>query len=163
MKSKVMFGLVTVSALAFFLIIAGPVSAASDEAAVLQVAENWAKAYSTMDYKLFASLYRQSPETTAFEPGKAGAFLLKGWDAIDSNFKPSYQYPAGAMQITLHNPNVTVINENAAVTTGYHIAIWTDPSTEEQSVYQVRQTLVVEKVKGEWLIVPSHASMFPIE
>jgi hypothetical protein len=47
------------------------------------------------------------------------------------------------------------------VTTQYMIAINTDPKTKEQSVSQFRQTLVLQKIGGKWLIVHEHSSDLP--
>lgn len=50
-----------------------------------------------------------------------------------------------------------------AIVTHYNTSIYTDPTTKEQSVSQVRGTFVIQKINGKWLIVHEHSSMLPTE
>jgi ketosteroid isomerase-like protein len=154
MRTKTSIGLLACMTLALFLCITTPnANAASAEDEVLQVITNFSKAITNKDSKLLSSLYLQSPKTTYFGPGQDGAFLTQGWltegpDAVELDF-------------FLHHPQATVLSDNVAVATGYITAINIDPSTKQQSSALIRQTLVVQKVGGKWLIVHEHASFLP--
>jgi hypothetical protein len=77
--------------------------------------------------------------------------------------KSTFEYPIGTIILALHNPQVVMLDNNVAIVTGYENVIVNPPAIKEQSVSQVRQTLVVQKIDGKWLIVHHHASKFQIE
>jgi len=137
---------------------------ASDEDDVLQVPINWVKAFSNGDFEAFSSLYLHSPNTSEYSPVNGYPFLYQGWDLLEADWKSSFaSLPKGALSFTLHHPQATLIGKDAAVTTAYQIAVYTDPETKEQNIGQLRQTLVLQKVNGKWLIVHDHTSELPTE
>lgn len=147
----------------FCLALAPPAIGASEEDAVLQVAMDWAKAFSSADFERMSSLYLHSPETSEFGPVIGQPFLYRGWNLLEEQWKSNTAIPAGALTFSIHNPHVALIGKDAAVTAVYQIAVYTDPDTNEQSVGQIRQTLVVQKVRGKWLIVHHHSSHLPVD
>jgi len=162
MRTRSMFCLMIIGALAFCLAASLP-AIASDEEDVLQVAENWAKAINSSDLELMSSIHWQSPETSKFTPAKNGAFLTQGWGTIEEGWKENLEYPAGTINATLHNPHVTILGDNVAVITVYQIMTINPPAAEVQQTGQMRQTLVVQKTGGKWLIVHEHSSTLPTE
>ena len=163
MRAKIFIGLLVFIALTLCLYMFPSASAASPEDEVLQVATNFVKAFNTGDFELISSLHWQSPKLTKFVPNKAGAFLTQGWEAIGGDWKSNLGLPKGTWVISYHNPQVILIGDNAAVVAGYLIMTINPPAEEEQTIIQVRQTLVVQKIGGKWLIVHEHASLFPTE
>lgn len=155
MKTITLFGLLSCMALVLCLYVTPSANAASAEEDVLQVITKFSKAITNKDSSLLASLYWQSPKTSYFGPGQDGAFLTQGWLT---------GVPKGAdIVFFLSHPQATMLTDNAAVATGYITAVNTDPVTKQQSIAQIRQTLVVQKIGGKWLIVHEHASMFPVK
>jgi len=138
--------------LAICFICIGAAGAASSEDEAIQVMENFAKAISTKNSELLSSLYWHSPKTSYFAPSKDGAFLTQGW--LEGG-------PGVDISLSLHHPQATILSDNVAVLTGYHTAVVTDPETKQQSTDLIRQTLVVQKIGGKWLIVHEHASFLP--
>jgi hypothetical protein len=164
MRKKTIYGLLIISTLVFCLSVAPSATAASDEEEVLQVATNFAKAFSTFDFGLMSSLHWKSPNLSKFAPGTAGAFLVQGWEVIGGDWKTTFEEgPPGMYMFSTRNQQATMLGKDVAVTTQYMILAYTDPNTKEQSISQIRQTLVVQKIGGKWLIVHEHASYFPTE
>lgn len=147
----------------FCLSFATPVAAASDEQEVLQIAENWTRAINSGDFEAFSALYWNSPKTTSFAPPANMAFLTQGYEAVVNNVKWFFELPAEAFSRSHHNPNVTMIDNGVAILTLYEVFTFNPPVVEMQTVYQCRQTLVVQKIGGKWLIVHVHGSFFPTE
>jgi ketosteroid isomerase-like protein len=138
-------------------------SAATAEDEVLQVAKNFVKAFNTSDLELMSSLHWHSPKISTFTPSSTGAFLTQGWDMVEAVWRSNPGFPKGTWVITCHNPQVTLLRDDFAVITEYFIMTINPPASKEQSINQIRQTLVVQKISGQWLIVHEHASMFPTE
>jgi ketosteroid isomerase-like protein len=136
---------------------------ASDEDDVLKVATNFTKAFSTLDYDLMASLHSESTEISKFTPSASGAFLTQGWETISKDWKSTFDVPAGTYVATSHNQQATMLGNGLAVTTQYMILVVTDPTTGVQTTNLMRQTLVLQKIGGKWLIVHEHASILPTE
>ena len=136
---------------------------ASDEEDVLQVVTNWGIAMNTADVELMSSTYWHSPKTTNFSPNKAGAFLIQGWDALEKWWGGLLGMPQGTFVITQSNVQVTMVTNDVAVVTCYQALIVNPPADKEQSTNLVRNTRVVQKIGGKWLIVHEHASMLPTE
>ena len=153
MKTRTMFCLVIISALAFCLAVSQPAIAASAEEEVLQVATNFIKAQNTNDSELMSSLWWHSPKTSYFNPG--GIFLTQGWLTGAAGEE-------GTVVFSLHHPQVTMMGDNAAVITGYLSVMNNDPETNQTtSTVQMKQTLVVQKIDRKWLIVHEHTSFLP--
>lgn len=163
MKTKSILGLLICIAFIYSLSFAQPINAASDEEEVLQVVTNFVKAYNTCNLELMSSLYWHSPNTSGFEPIAAYPFLFQGWEALGKYWKSNFELPAGTFTLSQHHPEVTMLGDNVAITTAYNTAIVNPPVVKEQTAYQVRQTLVVQKIDGKWLIVHGHASFLPTE
>jgi uncharacterized protein (TIGR02246 family) len=149
--------------LVFCLLVAPSAMAASAEDEVLQVMTNWFKAFNTNNFELMSSLWWHSPKTTQFAPGKDGAFLTEGWDALAESLKSTYKQPVGSYQNSMHHPQVMMLGDNVAIITSYNIAITNPPVVKEQTVALVRGTFVVQKINGKWLIVHEHSSVVPVE
>jgi len=162
MKTIAMIGIVIIATLAFCIATSQPVMA-SDEDEVLQVMDNWYKAFNTSDYELMASLHFNSPNLTKFGPWKEGLFLMEGWEGIGADWKSGLDVPPGTYVNTMHHPQVTMLGNNAAIITCYNVQTYSDPTTKEQSVGQARGTFVVQKINGKWLIVHEHSSLLPTE
>jgi len=142
--------------------VAPAANAASAEEEVMQVMNNWFKAFNTNDYQLMASLWWNSPKLTKFGPDKAGTFLLQGEPVItDWKFLPAD--PVGTYANSLRHPLVTILDDNVAIITLYNSQTYTDPKTKAQTVALARGTFVVQKINGKWLIVHEHASKLPTE
>ena len=163
MSEKTIYGLLIIVTLVFCLSVAPSANAASAEEEVLQVATNFTKAFSTSDFELMSSLHWQSPNLSKFAPGTDGAFLMQGWEAIGRGWKTGLENSPGTYVLSPHHQQATILGKDVAVTTQYVIVTFTDPNTKEQSISQVRLTLVVQKIGGKWLIVHEHASYFPTE
>lgn len=163
MKTKIIVGLLTCVALALCLYITPSANAASAEEEVLQVPINWVKAFNSMDFELMSSLYWHSPKTSEFGPTPGRAFLSEDWEQLENKWKSNLKSPKGTYVFNLHNPQVTMLGDNAAVTTGYQTLVVKDPATEEELVIQLRQTLVVQKIDGKWVIAHHHSSVFAVE
>lgn len=163
MRKQIIYALLVPFVLAFCLYVAPTATAASDEEEVLQVAENWNKAVNTGDFELMSSLYWNSPKTSSFPPWKEAAFLLQGYEAIMNWIKPTFESLKGTTSRTYHHPQVTLLGDDVAVVTLYEVIISNSPDVEEQTIDQNRQTLVVQKIGGKWLIVHDQGSAFPTE
>ncbi len=163
MRNKTLYGLLITVTLVFCLCVAPSANAASDEEEVLQVATNFAKAFSTSNFDLMSSLHWKSPNMSKFFPGKEGAFLLQGWETIGRDWKTNLEYPPGTYMLSPRNQQATMLGKDVAVATQYLIYIYSDPTTKGQTVSQFRQTLVVQKIGGKWLIAHEHTSVLPIE
>lgn len=163
MKKYIMCGLLIAVTLAFCLYVTPSATAASAEEEVLQVMTDWIKAYNIMDLDLMSSLYSHSPKTSSFGPRIGYPFLFQGWEVIGKSWESDFKMPEGAVSISSHNTQVTMLGDNVAIITGYNNAIVNPPAMKEQTIYQVRQTFVVQKIRGKWLIVHEHASFFPLE
>ena len=163
MRKQTVYGLLCFFTLAFCLSATPSAIAASAEEEVLQVAINQDKAMNTSDFELLSSLWWHSPKTSFFGPIKKGAFLYQGWEAIGKLLKETLNVPEGTYNFTLHHPKVTMLGDNAAVTTTYHTSVRTDPETKEQTIGHDRFTMVLQKIDGKWLIVHNHISYLPVE
>ena len=161
MRTKSIFGLFICISLVLSLSFAQPANAASAEEEVLQVVTNFAKAVSNKDFDLMSSLYWHSPKVSEFDPVAGYPFLTQGWEALETFWKDMTLTPNSSNVIYLYHPQVTMLGDNVAVTTVYQNIVSTDQTTNTQSTSQLRQTLVVQKINGKWLIVHGHASAFP--
>ena len=160
---KNIYGLLFFATLAFSLSATPSAIAASAEEEVLQVVINQDKAMNTSDFELLSSLWWHSPKTSFFGPIKKGSFLSQGWEAIAKLLKETLDVPAGTYNFHLRHPQVTMLGDNAAVITLYHVRVMTDPETKEKVIGTDRFTNVLQKIDGKWLIVHCHISDFPIE
>jgi hypothetical protein len=150
MKTKNKLVLILFVSLAFCLYFAPAASAASAEEEVLQVATNFVKAMNDNNSELLASLWLQSPKTTYFNP--SGKFLSVGWMT---------NVPGGGEMFSLSHPRVTMLGDDAAVITGYFTIMKSDEATKQLSSEDLKETLVVQKNQGKWLIVHEHSSFLP--
>jgi hypothetical protein len=158
MEKHTIYGLFIIVSLAFCLALAPYANAVSDEEEVLQVVTNYAKANSSSDFELMSSLHWHSPKLSKFSPRIDGMFLTQGWDTIGENYRALLQGFLGNFVLTPYHPQATMLSDDVAVVTAYYIA------TGEQGVAgQMRQTLVVQKIGGKWLIVHEHTSNLPTE
>jgi uncharacterized protein (TIGR02246 family) len=164
MRTRTFIGLLSCLCLVLCLCVTPSANAAAEEE-VLQVMTNFHKAFSTGDLELMYSLHWHSPNTTKFTPSKSGAFLTQGWEAIEEGWKETLkpEFPKGTYSNSTHNTQVTMLADNVAVITGYFIMTINPPAEKEQTISQFRQTLVVQKIGGKWLIVHEHTSEFPIK
>jgi uncharacterized protein (TIGR02246 family) len=163
MRIKTLICLFSCIALVLCLYIMPSANAASVEDEVLQVAINFAKAVTNSDFELMSSLYWHSPKISQFEPVTGYPFLEQGWEALGSWWKDMTTTPKGTNVVYLYHPQVCMLGENVAVTTVYQTIVSTDQTTKAQSISQIRQTLVVQKIGGKWLIVHGHASELPVK
>jgi len=162
MRTKSILGLLMCIALMFCLYTVPSANAASAEEEVLQVITNWAKASIASDFKLFSSLYLHSPKTSQFHPSAGIPFLYKGWEVIEKDWEPTFKNPTGTVDISIHNPDITMLGDNAAVVALYEIVTATS-ITGEETITQHRVTRVLQKVDGKWVIVHDHASDLPLK
>jgi uncharacterized protein (TIGR02246 family) len=160
MRSKSLSIIIIALMLCISLYKAPSVTAASAEEEVLQVENNWIKAFNTMDFGLMSSLYWHSDKTSSFSPND---LLYQGWDMITAMLKTNFQSPAGTLSWSLHNPQITMLPDNTAILTGYHILISTDQKTKAQTVDQLRVTRVLQKIDGKWLIIHDHGEGLPVK
>jgi len=163
MRTKTFVGLLSCIALVLCLYGTPAANAASAEEEILQVVTNWTKAMNTSDFELWSSLWWNSPKTTSFGPPNSMAFLTQGYDAITNGMKDMSQQPKGTFNRSHHNPQVTMLTDSIAVITLYEILTLNPPMVKEQNIGQQRQTLVVQKIGGKWLIVHGHGSYLPTE
>jgi len=163
MRSRSILGLLICIALVFSISFAQIANAASADEEVLQVVTTWTKAMNTSDFELWSSLWWNSPKTTSFGPPNSMAFLTQGYDAITNGMKDMSQQPKGTFNRSHHNPQVTMLTDSIAVITLYEILTLNPPIVKEQTIGQQRQTLVVQKIGGKWLIVHGHGSGLPTE
>jgi len=157
-----MFALVVIAISALCLAVAQP-AIASDEEDVLKVMEDWTKALNTADFELMSSLYYHSEELSQFPPVEGFPFLMKGWDSLEKWWKTYLGFPEGTFVSTSHNQQATILSDNLALITGYQTLVVNPPVFKEQTVVQSRQTTVVQKIGGKWLIVHDHGSNLPTE
>jgi uncharacterized protein (TIGR02246 family) len=163
MRKQVMYGLLIFVTFVFCLYVTPPATAASAEDEVFQVVTNFAKAVTNSDFELMSSLYWHSPKISQFEPVTGYPFLEQGWEALETWWKSMTTTPKGTNVIYLYQPHVDMIKDDVAVTTVYQTLVSTDQTTKVQSMSQFRQTLVVQKIGGKWLIVHGHASELPVK
>lgn len=163
MRIKACVCLLMFSVLTTCILISQPAAAASAENEVMQVVTDFTKALNTPDYKLMSTLWWHSEKASSFEPSTGYPFLYQGWDAIGEWWKDLESSETATNVQTLHHPRVTMLSDDVAVTTVYCNNVYTDPETRAQSVSLMRQTMVVQKIKGKWLIVHHHCSGFPVE
>jgi len=90
-------------------------------------------------------------------------FLISGWEALEKSFKAHSEVPPGSFAYTLHNPIITMLEDDTAIVTAYNTVTINPPLVEQQITGHVRQTLVVQKINGKWLIVHEHGSRLPTE
>jgi len=150
MRTKTFIGFLTGMALVLLLYVTPCANAASAEEEVLQVATNFVKAMNDNDSKLLTSLWLQSPKTTYFNP--SGKFLTVGWMT---------NTPGGGEMFSLSHPMVTILGDNAAIITGYFTIMKSDEATKQLSTEDLKETLVVQKNQGKWLIIHEHTSFLP--
>lgn len=165
MKTITTVVLMIIVTLVFCLAITPSANAASEEEEISQVATKFVKAFNTGDLDLMCSLHWHSPKTTKFTPSEGGAFLTQGWEAIEEGWKETLnpEYPEGSYNGSSHNTQVTILEDNMAIITGYMILTINPPAATEQITELMRQTLVVQKTAGKWLIVHEHTSRLPVE
>jgi hypothetical protein len=149
-RTKTNIGFLTCIVLALFLCVTPYANAASAEDEVLQVATNFVKAMNDNNSELMASLWMQSPKTTYFNP--SGKFLTVGWMT---------NTPGGGEMFSLSHPRVTMLGDDAAIITGYFTIMKSDAVTKQLSSEDLKETLVVQKNQGKWLIVHEHSSFLP--
>lgn len=163
MRSKTLCGLLLCVTLAFCLALPPSATAASAEEEVLQVITNWDKAMNTADFDLMSSLYWHSAKMSEFAPAEGFPFLYQGWEALETWWKNYLGLPAGTFISTRHNIQVTILLDNVAIVTSYQNLVVNPPVMKEQTIIQGRNTTVVQKIRGKWLIVHGHGSVFPVE
>jgi hypothetical protein len=161
MRTKTLVGLLSCMAFVLCLYVTPSANAASAEEEVMQVMNNWIKAFNTNDTELMSSLHWISPSLSKFGPGKGAAFLTQGESIAD--WKSTFALPVGTFMNSLHNPQVTMLSDNIAIITMYNNQTYTDQTTKVQTVGLYRGTFVVQKIGGKWLIVHEHSSALPIE
>lgn len=161
MRKKIIYGLLFSITLVFCFSMTPYAIAGPAEKGVLQVAINFTKAFNTRDFELMSSLWWQSPKTSSFGPAKGMAFLSQGWGTIGRGWQGRLKLPEGTFRRSLHNPQVTMLGDNVAIITQYAILTVNPPVTKEPTVNHNRQTFVVQKIEGKWLIVHGHASPLP--
>jgi hypothetical protein len=165
MRTRTFVGLLSCLCLVLCLYVAPAANAASaDEEEVMKVVTNFNTALNTLDYNLMSSLWWHSPKVSSYEPSTGYPFLYQGWEEIGAFWKGNLA-PADIITNvqTLHNPQVTMLTNDVAVTTTYANNVYTDPKTKVQTTDQLRQSLVVQKINGKWLIVFHHCSGLPIK
>lgn len=162
MRTKTFIGILSCIAFVLCLYVTPSVNAASSEEEVIQVASNFIKAFNDCDFGLMSSIWWHSPKASEIPPTTGYPFVNQGWSGIEKWWKETFKYPIGTIILTLHNPQAIMLDNNIAVVTGYENVIVNPPAVKEQSISQVRQTLVVQKIDGKWLIVHHHSSGFPI-
>jgi|WetSurMetagenome_2_1015567.scaffolds.fasta_scaffold51653_4 hypothetical protein len=150
MKTKNKLVLILFVSMALCLYFAPAASAASAEEEVLQVATNFVKAMNDNNSELMASLWMQSPKTTYFNP--SGKFLSVGWVT---------NTPGGGEMFSLSHPRVTMLGDDAAIITAYFTIMKLNEATKQLSSEDLKETLVVQKNQGKWLIVHEHSSFLP--
>jgi len=150
MRTKTLFGLLLFVCLIFCFVVIPSANAASAEDDVLQVATNFVKAMNENNSDLVSSLWLKSPKTSYFNP--SGKFLTIGWMT---------NTPGGGEMFSLSHPRVTMLGDNAAIITGYFTIMKLNEATKQLSSEDLKETLVVEKNQGKWLIVHEHSSFLP--
>jgi ketosteroid isomerase-like protein len=89
--------------------------------------------------------------------------LYQGWEQMEASWKDSFESPKGTYVHSMHQPQVTMLEDNAAVVTYYETVIINPPAVKEQTADQYRVTRVFQKIDGKWLIVHDHASALPMK
>lgn len=161
MRTKIVHGLLFLVTLAFCLIMASTVTAASAEEEILQLMKKNDIAMNTSDFDLVSTLWWQSPEISFWGPIKKGSFLIQGWESLARVLKDTMAVPSGTVDFQMRHPEITVLCDNAAFGTLYHIRIMNDPKTKERIIGSDRFTYIFQKINGKWLIVHCHISEFP--
>jgi hypothetical protein len=149
MKKHFIWGMVLFVTLVFCCYLSTSVCAASAEDEVLQVATNFVKAINDNNAEALSSLWNQAPTTTTFGPW--GRFLKHEW----------LTSPPPGVSFALTYPEAAMLGDNAAVITGYFTVTTSNEKTNEIKTEYFRETLVVQKIKGKWLIVHEHCSTQP--
>lgn len=151
--------------LVFFFAVSATSMAASDEEEIIEVMKNFSTAFNTSDSELMLSLHWKSPELSKFTPYKTtiGAFLAQGREKIENDWKTTLDQPEGTFVTTLSKPQVVFHEGDFAVACGYLAMTINPPAVTEPTANTLRQTLVLYKVGGKWLIVHEHTSILPVE
>jgi hypothetical protein len=159
MKTRAFVGLLSCTVLLFFLYVTPFAIAASDEEEILQISKTYVKGLETNDSKLINSLYWHSPKISSWGPEGDGALLSQGWEESET----SASEPSDTTSVvTINHPQVTMLGDDSAVTTVYHQWVTTNKKTQAVTYMHVRQTEVVKKINGKWMIVHVHASILPV-
>lgn len=148
MRMKAAIGLLSIVFLLFCLYVSQPANAASAEEEVLQVENNWCKAFKNADLELMSSLYWHSPQTTEFSPNES----FTGWDAVETNIKKYFGLGKGVFDWTYFDTQVVLLTDSLAVLSGYHSMFEKPPGGNPYTLI-LRFTIVVQKIDGKWLIV----------
>jgi uncharacterized protein (TIGR02246 family) len=163
MKKRTIYGLLIIVTLVFYISVAPSATAASAEEEVLQLLSDYFKGWNTNDNKLMASVHWNSPDFSFFGSNKDVSFLTKGWDETAEGLKTTFEVPVGTYSLTYHEPQVLMLGDNVAIVTLYSIWNVNNTETNEQGIDQIRGTLVLEKMRGEWRIIHLHWSILPTE
>ncbi len=162
MKKYIIIFIIAALSVCFFT--APSATAASDEEEIIQVQINFMKAYTDRDFKLMSSLYLHSSKTSTFNPGGQQPLLFKGWDeTLRDDWKTELDLRTEDIRMDFLHPQVTMIDDDVAVLTGYEIIVATNPATKSSTTSHNRVTRVVQKVKGKWLIVHDHVTTITIK
>ncbi|MFQ5794518.1 MAG: YybH family protein [Candidatus Bipolaricaulia bacterium] len=162
MRKRITWGLVFTIALGFWFSVT-PVTLADtvgDE--VLAVAQQFIQAFNTGDFELFASLWWQSEEATAFSDIEP--FRLDGWSQIGEFWKATLgffaQLPPGSVSLSPRQPQLTLLGDDVVILTGHFVYNLQIPEGPGEG-FSGRFTMVLQKIEGKWLIVHDHASVLP--
>lgn len=110
-----------------------------------------------------SSIHLHPPAISKYYPGKEGAFLSQGWEEFSMVWKSMLSDPPGTYVLLPRNQQVKMLGNVVAVVTQYFIYRYSNPTTKEQELNQYRNSFVLQKVKGKWLLVYEHTSLFPVE
>ena len=161
MRARTFVGLMSCIAFVLCLYVTPSANAASDEEEIFKVSKTFVKALETSDSKLLNSLYWRSPKISTLGPDASDALLSQGWEEAESESNTAE--PLETSVVTLHHPQITMLGDDTAFTTVYHQWTTTNKKTQQTTYLCVRQTEILKKINGKWLLVHTHASYLPVK
>jgi len=161
MRKQIICGLVLFVTLVFCFSMA-PFATAGPADEVLQVVAKYDSGFNTGDFDLVSSVWWHSEETTSFGPIKPSSFRAEGWKQVVPRYRLITQLPKGSARRSRSQTRVTLLGDDTAIFTSYEtVSIQIPAPNSQRETMLTRNTLVLQKIQGEWLIVHSHASTFP--
>ncbi len=159
-----LIGLAMVVGLALALLSSPMVTASTEaEEELLPLLVKYEQAFETGDLETFEELFWHDERLTVFWPCPERAFRIDGWSQWQRSLKRFTslvsQLPPGAVNMEIRQPSINLM-EDVAIVTGYWVLTMPAPEGGSQ-VMQGRSTLVWKKIKGKWVIIHAHASLFP--
>jgi len=149
-KTKIVLGLIFLTCC---MLLTRQTFAASNEAEIRQVFENWAKAFSAHDIKGIMSIY--APNVVAFD--FVAPLQYVGKDAYQKDYEEFVAQFDGPIDVEFHDLKIVAGND---VAFGYTLERFSGKMKNGQKMdLWGRCTSGFQKINGKWLDVHDHCSV----